>query len=190
MSQEDKNQSNALRNGGLITLGVSLLIAILAVVEAGVEKEGTGFFRGIRDVFISSDPEPEPEPNPEPEPEPEIDPEPDPESELVTDVFVPDAIDEMYVFYQDKNVQGVEGCVRESSAQDILPDAFEAGIGDFIRTAKELNKSLIVTAHNPNKTVVWDGAEDITINGKSLAPRVPYWCNGGMERGFEYSIEE
>lgn len=198
MSQEDHNQSHTLRNLAAAAGGGVVIAAIIGLVTAFVDRGFFDFAKGYLpsptdtegpydNPPIGTPPVENPPPveNSPPVENPPVEPQPNP----ISEVTMPDAITSMYVFYQDKSLQSADGCVRESSAQGVPPSVFKAGIDDFIRTAKEQNKSLIITARNPDKSIPWDGAEDIQINGESLIPQVTYWCHeGSPSPGFEYPI--
>jgi hypothetical protein len=187
MSQEDHNQSHVLRNaaaaGGTFLAILGLLTAVVNNIDS--LKELWSPKPEVVSNPGNSPSGPEPGPDKTDPGNPPAEPEPNPTSE----VTMPNAITSVYVFYQDKSLQSADGCVRESSAQGVPPSVFKAGIDDFIGNAQEQNKSLIITALNPTKNVEWDGAEDISINGKNLTPQVTYWCNdSGPSPGFEYPI--
>lgn len=103
---------------------------------------------------------------------------------------IPNDVESMWVFYQDRSVQSPDGCNRESKAQSISPESFMAMKDKFINEARSTNQALIITAYAPNRnSEPWDSAaREIRINGKSLNPMTSYWCNGKHDYGYEYPI--
>ena len=107
-----------------------------------------------------------------------------------SNTFIPNDVESMWVFYQDKNIQSPNGCNREYKAQSISPESFMQMKDEFIDEARSTTQALIITAYAPSRnSEPWDSAtREIKINGKSLNPMTSYWCNGKLDYGYEYPI--
>jgi len=102
------------------------------------------------------------------------------------DVFIPNDVEKMWVFYQKRGVQhrNPDGCERPPNADPISPAEVIRRMGEFVEYASRNNVSLIFTARSPSRG--WVGAaQEIRINGKRLKPNKSYWCNGVENEGHE-----
>lgn len=103
-------------------------------------------------------------------------------------VDIPSDVENMWVFYQQKSKQSVDGCRRPPNADPISPKAVAERIAEFVKyTSTDPDIALIFTAFSRDRS--WDAAaSEIRINGRALKPMTPYWCNGVRNYGYELEL--
>ncbi|MGQ4646841.1 hypothetical protein [Lyngbya aestuarii] len=135
-------------------------------------------------------PAPKPVFSPSPAPSPELTSPRSPENGRY-EVFIPNDVERMWVYYQNKSLQNPSGCERASDSKGFLPKDFKTRINEFIDNAQRTDRSLIITAFSPSRRENENGygvAGEIRINDQRLTPMSPYWCNGDMYYGYEYKF--
>lgn len=96
---------------------------------------------------------------------------------------VPSEVQRMWVFYQSRTEQNVNGCKRPPNADPISPQSFVNRIDEF-RSYRARNSDIdvIITAESPKG---WDhAAQSISIGETSPTQRLSYWCNGTENTGY------
>jgi hypothetical protein len=149
-SEISKSVTNKWSRFFCFLFGVAFLVPALDIklpllgTNAPLSHEKTP----VQEITPTSDPTPNPTSIPTPTPTPTQEPELEPKSSS-TEVYIPEDITLMWVFYQDESIQSVDGCERAPQTDPITPSEFKNRIDEFISIAQSENRDLIITSLNP-----------------------------------------